>query len=495
MDKSVFYLFLIFRLVMEMSIFSIIPIVSITILNKLLNKKISIKFQYILYIFILIRLILPIMPKSSLSLYNKAKILVKINNKNNIVEMIKNENKDRNYDNSLNYYKEKNTDFNNPKYLSFTHIINKFNVSTKYLFIIWCLGLGILTIYTILTYVIFHKKIKQSGKNITDNTILDFMLDCTKLLKIKNSFKLLELDYINSPATFGIKKPMILIPKGMFSKLGKKDLKNILLHELCHCKRKDILIIYLCKIISILYWFNPLIWLTINELKKSLELSCDEMVLSYINKEEKLNYGYTILNILSCSKNKSSIYFPLNILGTKKELSKRLSFIRDFKKKSVCNKSISLIGVLLTGLIMLTEPNIVISTTVDKDISTKYIVDEKGRIRKIDNTDFPFTKDNTVLGEWVSIDFIEKPNDFIPNKKSFRDDLYINNIHFFQNGQTNKVFYKWSKNFIICPYDKTVSRYYIKIINNTKYMFLQWKSGDYAFRNSLPRYYVLKKVK
>ncbi len=40
---------------------------------------------------------------------------------------------------------------------------------------------------------------------------------------------------------------------------------------------------------------------------------------------------------------------------------------------------------------------------------------------------------------------------------------------------------------------KTASKYIIKEIDGGKYMFFEWKSGDYTIRGMKPYYYVLKK--
>ncbi|WP_111947667.1 M56 family metallopeptidase [Clostridium tetanomorphum] len=325
--------------------------------------------------------------------------------------------------------------------------------------------------------------------------MINTLLECSKFLKIKSKFKLLELSFISSPAILGLKNPIILIPKGLLKEIKKEDLKNILLHELCHYKRKDIFVLYLAKIVCIFYWFNPLIWYTLNKLKKTLELSCDEMVLSYINTEGKLSYGHTIINLLSYSKNNLNISMPLNMVGNKKEIAKRISFIRDFKKKGLYATALSLVVVILTGAIMLTECNSTVLAAMDKNISSSYVVDEEGRIRKIDNTNISFNKDDKILGKWISVDFVKNIKDFIPYRRNYKDDLYLKNLEFFQNGKTNIKYWNWSKDLIICLYDKTVSKYYIKSIDNEEYIFLQWKSGDYSFRNMSPFYYVLKKVK
>ena len=40
--------------------------------------------------------------------------------------------------------------------------------------------------------------------------------------------------------------------------------------------------------------------------------------------------------------------------------------------------------------------------------------------------------------------------------------------------------------------DHTASKYILKEINDSKYLFFEWKSGDTYYFQSQPHYYVLK---
>lgn len=52
----------------------------------------------------------------------------------------------------------------------------------------------------------------------------------------------------------------------------------------------------------------------------------------------------------------------------------------------------------------------------------------------------------------------------------------------------------WTKGKIINGNEKTASEYDVRDINGKTYLFMQWKSGDYIFGESVPYYYVLEKV-
>lgn len=50
----------------------------------------------------------------------------------------------------------------------------------------------------------------------------------------------------------------------------------MLAHELIHIRRKDYLIKPAAFLVTVIHWFNPLVWLAFWLMEKDMELSCDE---------------------------------------------------------------------------------------------------------------------------------------------------------------------------------------------------------------------------
>lgn len=129
-------------------------------------------------------------------------------------------------------------------------------------------------------------------------------------------------------------------------------------------------------------------------------------------------------------------------------------------------------------------------------------------LRITDNIDLPFKEDDSVLGTWRAVDFVEKINDFDPEHLNCsNDELYLKQLIFKENGKVTSATLEhgqfiswpdantWTKGVVLHEHDQTASKYTLKNINGEDYMFLQWKSGDYTSgRLETPYYYVLKKV-
>jgi len=112
--------------------------------------------------------------------------------------------------------------------------------------------------------------------------------------------------------------------------------------------------------------------------------------------------------------------------------------------------------------------------------------------RLVDKIEYTFLNDAQVLGEWKSVDFVRNISDFTPTSRTWKKNLFLKNLHFLKGGDTKKPYLNWTKGLVIHVGDKTASRYLIKNIGGTNYLFFEWKSGDYILRYQKPRYYVLK---
>ncbi len=121
----------------------------------------------------------------------------------------------------------------------------------------------------------------------------------------------------------------------------------------------------------------------------------------------------------------------------------------------------------------------------------------KNDIRLCDNIDYPFIIDESVLGVWKAWDFLVNREDFDPNKKIWRDDLWFEEIEFKDNGefianpQGQKPYsIKWTKGLTLDENNKTACAYEILVRDGKEYLIMEWKSGDYSFGGGRVYWYV-----
>jgi bla regulator protein BlaR1 len=92
------------------------------------------------------------------------------------------------------------------------------------------------------------------------------------------------------------------------------------------------------------------------------------------------------------------------------------------------------------------------------------------------------------------VDFVKTPDQFVPGVQKFSGSLYLEGLKFLPNGKTAVPWFGWTRGVVMhLGGDHTAARYAIKEIAGAKYMFFEWKSGDYIIRHQKPEYYVLRK--
>ncbi|PYL00003.1 MAG: hypothetical protein DME19_06615 [Verrucomicrobia bacterium] len=79
-------------------------------------------------------------------------------------------------------------------------------------------------------------------------------------------------------------------------KLSALQLRAVLLHELAHIKRGDVLAHYVQTLLQIFYWWHPLLWLANAQIRRLREQAVDEMVMVAMGGEAE-TYPATLLEV------------------------------------------------------------------------------------------------------------------------------------------------------------------------------------------------------
>lgn len=82
-------------------------------------------------------------------------------------------------------------------------------------------------------------------------------------------------DRTATPITYGVFRPAIVFPKGIWLK-EEKEVTFCLLHELVHIRNHDNLKKMIVHLALCIHWFNPLVWVMYVLFNRDVELLCDE---------------------------------------------------------------------------------------------------------------------------------------------------------------------------------------------------------------------------
>ncbi len=123
---------------------------------------------------------------------------------------------------------------------------------------------------------------KGSGSGSADGSLPESFYNrmqcCARRLELRRLPRVVVTENLSCPAVFGVFRPVLLMPKNYLVKLSGQDVEHMLLHELAHIKRGDLIMHGLFMCLQIVYWYNPLLWLVRRQVHHLRELCCDATV-------------------------------------------------------------------------------------------------------------------------------------------------------------------------------------------------------------------------
>lgn len=309
--------------------------------RKVTNKKILPKHNTILWLVLVISLSFPISSFCKINIYKFTNItkLLNVFERYTGIHCYETIYKEINYINIKNEIKEN----------IFPGILKKYDI----LVLIW----SILSIYSILKVicVYFYTQFRTGNEKITDNRIVKIFEECKEDLKIKRKIKLVNQDYFTSPAIIGIFNVKVLLTDKLMD-LDNQSLKCIFMHELSHYKRKDNILNVVIELLKAIHFFNPVVYKSLDKMKKDMEIATDEMAIEKLNFKEKVNYCEMMVYILQISNRKLEL--ALGMADNTKILEERINMISEEEKLKKHYKLFSVvIALILLFLWMMFYPS------------------------------------------------------------------------------------------------------------------------------------------
>lgn len=157
--------------------------------------------------------------------------------------------------------------------------------------IAWLTGTGIFAAVVLASYVIYVIKLRKNSQAVEN---CELLASAKAELNIKRKIRLRKSDEPISPMLVGVLRPTVYIPSG---EIAPESMRMILLHELTHCKRCDLVIKWLAAAVNAVHWFNPLAYILCANISEACEISCDMSVTKNMTDDEQKIYMKTILDL------------------------------------------------------------------------------------------------------------------------------------------------------------------------------------------------------
>ena len=141
--------------------------------------------------------------------------------------------------------------------------------------IIWLAGVAFFSIRLLVGFLALGR-MRRHGREVEDR-VAELADACAARLGLHDSPHVIASSRVAMPCTAGWMKPVIVLPDG-HEAWSRERLEVVLLHELSHIRRMDIVPHILSEFTRVVYWFNPLVWLAAARLRAEAEMATDDRV-------------------------------------------------------------------------------------------------------------------------------------------------------------------------------------------------------------------------
>ncbi|WP_042454651.1 M56 family metallopeptidase [Neobacillus dielmonensis] len=329
----------VFKEVLLLSLMGSILALGILAIKAILRQRLSAKLHYYIWFLLVLRLILPIGIQSHISLLNFIPNEQKKPDTYFIAEQYVPNIISRTIKTGNTPSKEDHKALADPGSKGAI-----FNYDTAA--VLWIIGVSAALLYILCVNILMLAKLKKCS--ICEREDLIEILEVEKSrLKVNSKVKIIYSNYSKSPAVYGMIRPKILLPEELIDKLTPEEFRFVFSHELTHIKNKDLAVNTLLMVVKAIYWFNPLIWYALNQIKQDCEMACDAGVLNTLKTEEVKKYGQTMINILRLFSEKRDITGTLGYAS--KYNKKRIIMITRFKKSSAICAVLAVFFTIMVG--------------------------------------------------------------------------------------------------------------------------------------------------
>lgn len=217
---------------------------------------------------------------------------------------------------------------------------------------------------------------RRSEWQVVESGELRQLLDeCRQTLGMRRKITLYVSAENVGPAVCCVWRPAIVLPQDALQKLSRDELRLVLLHEVMHVCRYDSVIDHAATLVAALHWFHPVGWLARRNLRRERELACDVAVLDALPPNAVAHYGDTLLKTAALTTAQPLLVGMAGTIqhGSVRTLSRRIEQIAAYRRRGwlATGASLGILCLLIgTGL---TQAQNAVSTpeTITEQASAK----------------------------------------------------------------------------------------------------------------------------
>ena len=198
---------------------------------------------------------------------------------------------------------------------------------TTILFYGYLAGAAAFLLYQGVSYALFRRTVRRWKRDVARADYAAMLSDTARDLGV-GAPEMIVCEAISTPAVTGLLRPRLLLPHEHYD---VQELRYILRHELCHLKRRDMLLKLMLLAANAMHWFNPVVYLMLRQADEDIELACDSAATDGLELPERAAYSRTLLAAVQSSVR--ALPATTCFGGTVERLKRRITNVLGAQKK------------------------------------------------------------------------------------------------------------------------------------------------------------------
>lgn len=209
------------------------------------------------------------------------------------------------------------------------------------------------------------RRIEKMSQEVSDRKVPELASEVISRLQIARKVSLRYSDAVDSPMSFGLWRPVIVLPTAA-SSWTLSTLEDVLVHELTHIKRLDWPTMLFCHLLSSLFWINPLVWFARSRVNDAAEQACDSAVLSY--GKNAVDYAEDLLRLARTARGNKQTPVLAQLMFDESNLTIRIRNILDGRLAGKSSRTFLLTLFGFAALSMVTFSNVNVFGASDDEL-------------------------------------------------------------------------------------------------------------------------------
>ena len=198
------------------------------------------------------------------------------------------------------------------------------------IFGLWILGVLIFSARLILSLV-YLSKLKRNCQPVSgqDERRLNALLEEAR---IKRAITFCISDQLSMPVAVGFLRPMVIIPNTLRDHLSRKELEQVMMHELAHFKRNDDWAKLIQQLVQIPLFFHPTLMWLLQTLDFTREVACDDWLIARRNVQRE-SYSESLCKVAEWSLDRRTPQMSLGLAASRSQIERRIKLLLDKQRE------------------------------------------------------------------------------------------------------------------------------------------------------------------